>query len=245
MPAEPPVGFHGEASAASLEVARRIAAIALEAATAESEAIGRVAKNVAERLCGGGGLYSFGAGHAQVFAMELCSRAGGLRGVVAMNLDDLRAEPRLAKWRLMDSGPERDPVNGPALLDLHGVSGKDALVIASHSGRNGTSVEMALEARRRGTYVACVTSLEHSRSVGSRHPSGLRLFEVCDEVIDNHCPLGDAVHVLPGGQAVSSASTVSFSLLAQQLNTATVLELLALGEVPEVLVSANVDLSET
>lgn len=218
-----------------------IVSIAAEAVRDEIATIERVAAQVAGRLHGGGRLFGYGAGHAYAFAMELCSRAGGLPRVVAMNLDDLRQTPRKAKWQLMDSEPERVPANGPALLGLHGVGARDAVVIASQSGRNGAAVEMALSARARGAYVAAVTSLQHSRSVPSRHPSGKRLYEVCEDVVDNHCPPGDAVLEVAGGRRISSASTVSFALIAQALNAALVEGLEALGAEVDVLLSANVD----
>jgi uncharacterized phosphosugar-binding protein len=218
-----------------------IIAIATDAVRAELPALTRVAHRIADRLAAGGTLFTFGAGHAYALAMELCSRAGGLRGVVAMNLEDLREDPRPAYRQLMDSEPERAAENGPALLDLHGVGAGDALVIASNSGRNAAAVHMALSARERGTYVAAFTSLDHSRAVASRHPSGRRLFEVADDVVDNHCPLGDAVLALGGGPKVSSASTVSFAVLAEALNAALIARLVELGVRPEVLVSANVD----
>ncbi len=185
-------------------------------------------------------MYAFGAGHAQAFAMELCCRAGGLRPFLAMNLDDLRTERRDAWQALADSAPERDPANGPALLDHHRVGTGDAVLLASNSGRNGALVETALECRRRGVYVAGFTSLAHATAVASRHPSGQRLHEVVDDVVDNHCPYGDATVELAGHGRAFAGSTVSFALLAQLLNAALMAALVARGHEPALLVSANV-----
>lgn len=84
--------------------------------------------------------------------------------------------------------------------------------IASNSGINAAAIEMALEARKAGVTVVGLTSLSHSKSVPSRHSSGKRLFEVCDVVLDNHCPAGDAL-VDVAGVRVAASSTIANSFL--------------------------------
>lgn len=218
---------------------------AIAAGAAEQVAIARVAGQVAQRLAAGGRLYTFGAGHSWAFAAELCSRAGGLRPVTAMNLDDLRTTPRPAYVQLTDSMPERDPANGPALLDLHGVTGRDALIIASQSGRNGASIAMAAHARQAGAYTAAVVSRAHCAAFPSRHPDGRKLPEVVDDVIDNHCPIGDAaVSIDPAGR-MGAASTISMALIAQLLSIGVAEELQRRGQPPAVILSANLDPVET
>jgi uncharacterized phosphosugar-binding protein len=217
---------------------------AVTAAAAESGAIARVASTIASRIAGGGRLFTFGAGHSWAVAAELCSRAGGLPMVIAMNLDDLRDEPRPSHLQLADSMPERVSANGPALLARHGVGTGDALLIISQSGRNGASVEMARQARRGGTYVASIVSLAHCRAFASRHPEGLKLPDVADDVIDNHCPPGDAAIPMRSGIRVAATSTVSGALIAQLLNVAIVAELDRQGARPDTISSANVDRAE-
>ena len=217
---------------------------AMTAAAAEPAAIARVASRIAARIAAGGRLFTFGAGHSWAVAAELCSRAGGLPAVTAMNLDDLRAEPRPCYLQLTDSMPERDPANGPALLARHGVGPGDALLIASQSGRNGATVAMASQARRSGSYVAAIISLAHCQAFPSRHPTGLKLPDAADDVIDNHCPAGDAVITLSSGARAAAASTVSGALIAQLLNLAVLAELDRLGSAPAPIRSANVDPAE-
>lgn len=218
---------------------------AIVAATAEHVAIRRVADQVAQRLATGGNLYTFGAGHSWAFAAELCSRAGGLRPVTAMNLDDLRTSPRPSYMQLTDSLPERDPANGPALLHLHGVTGRDALIIASQSGRNGASIAMAIHARQAGTYTAAVVSRSHCMAFPSRHPDGRKLPDVVDDVIDNHCPVGDAaIPVDPAGR-MGATSTISSALIAQLLSIGIAEELQRRDQPPAVIISANLDPVQT
>ena len=64
-------------------------------------------------------------------------------------------------------------------------------LIASNSGVNGSIVGMALKAKDHGHQVIAVTSLEHTNAVTPKHPSGKRLSEVADVVIDTLAPYGD------------------------------------------------------
>jgi uncharacterized phosphosugar-binding protein len=213
---------------------------AREAAEHEVEAVSSVAQRVGETVMNGGGVFAVGAGHAQAFAMELCHRAGGLRFFVDMSLEDLRAEKRDSAAQLGDSGPERDPANAAPLLDYYSVKPGDVVLIASNSGRNGAIVELALECRRRGIYSAAFTSRAHSTAVASRHPSGQRLLEVADAVVDNHCPLGDATLEVAGVGRAAAASTASFAVLAQMLNMGVIRFLVEHQQPVSLFISANV-----
>ena len=222
------------------DAAQAVLAPALEAATAEADVVSAVGRRAAEAIGAGHRVFAVGAGHAQAFAMELYHRAGGLPWVVDMNLEDLLTDKRDAGAQLADSQPERDPANGPRLLDYHSVAPGDVVLIASNSGRNGAIVELALECRRRGIYSAAFTSRAHSMAVASRHESGRRLLEVTDAVVDNHCPLGDATVAVPGLGRACAASTVSFALLAQMFTMSVIRYLLEHDQPVRVLLSANV-----
>lgn len=223
------------------EAAAELLSPALLVARYEIEPIGRASARFAEILGNARHVYSFGAGHSKAVADELCNRAGGLPGVISMNLDDLREELRPAHLQLSDSLPEREPANGPALLDKFGVEPGDALLIASQSGRNGAIVEMARRAREVGVYVVAVVSRAHSAATVSRHPDGARLTDFADEIIDNHGPVGDAVASLPNGDVAGSTSTISGALIAQLITVATARAMLDRGEDPRIIPSANVD----
>jgi len=130
--------------------------------------------------------------------MELAGRAGG-------SLHEGAGPRRPGRLRVGHQGRffsgelERRPDAATALLQDVVIGVADAFVVISHSGCNGAPVEMALQASRRGLPVVAVTSLEHSRTVRSRHPSGLRLFEVAAISIDTGAPYADtAVSVGPG-----------------------------------------------
>jgi uncharacterized phosphosugar-binding protein len=115
------------------------------------------------------------------------------------------------------------------------------MIVISNSGRNPLPVEMAQEARERGMAVVGITSLAHSRSVSPRQPGGKRLFEVCDVVIDNCGPVGDALLELDPGLRVGSPSTLAGVFIAQTLVCLASQELLQRGVRPPVFLSMNLD----
>lgn len=212
-----------------------------DAVLAESSKLEDVAAEITKTHLRGGTVFTFGAGHAQAFAMELTSRAGGLAFYRSMHLQDFRTKIRDSFWDLRDSAPERVPENGPRLLDHHKVTSNDLVIIASQSGRNGAPIEMALECQRRGITTVGISSRLHTNSVDSRHPSGQKLFEVVTHFIDNGSFFGDAAIELPDGRSICSLSTIGFTLIAQSLNLLVVRNLLLQGKNPPVLISANVD----
>lgn len=98
---------------------------------------------------------------------------------------------------------------------------------------------MALHASRHGLPVVAITSLEHSRTVTSRHPSGLRLFEAATLCIDTCVPYPDTAIRLPSDVGVCSLSSFAGVLIAQALTAEIVDRYLRAGIAPPVLVSRN------
>ncbi|PYI55655.1 sugar isomerase domain-containing protein [Paenibacillus flagellatus] len=226
--------FGAEAVFASiLEIAERVR-------VGQMEAIREAGGRLAERLLQGGVIHVFGAGHSRAFGMEMCGRAGGLAPMKLVGLEDIAALDRSGAINLVEL--ERDPDTAHRLLELHDVRPEDAFVVVSNSGRNGAPVELALECARRGIPVVAVTSLDHSGQTDSRHPSGKRLFEIADVVIDNGCPYGDVLLDVPGLDVkTGSASSVVGALIAQALTADIIERFTESGRTPPVYVSANVD----
>jgi len=219
----------------------QIVELAMRAVSNQQNEILNIGKEIVSTFVRGGKVYTFGAGHAQAFAMELTSRAGGLNFYQSMNLQDIRDVVRDSFWDLRDSVPERIPENGIKVLDHHKVGVKDMVIIASQSGRNGAPIEMALECRRRGIRTVGISSLEHTSKVASRHDSGKMLMDVVDYFLNNGSVLGDAVIKAPNGRNICAASSVCFTLLAQGINFEVTRILLERGIDPPILVSANLD----
>ena len=88
-------------------------------------------------------------------------------------------------------------------------SREDVFVVASQSGINGSVVELALLVKQRGHHLIAVTSVEHTARVAPRHPSGHRLADLADVVLDNGAPYGDALLPTDGGGRVCAVSSVT------------------------------------
>lgn len=214
---------------------------ALRVKDSQFDAVRQASVLLAERMRAGGVVQLFGTGHSRSFCMEMAGRAGGLVPMHAMYLGDLALSGRYPVGEVRDPAFERRSDVARELLELYDIRPEDAFIVVSNSGRNGATVEMALLARERKLPVVVVTSLAHTTAVASRHPSGKRLFELADIVIDNCAPYGDAVLDAGPGLKVCAVSSVTGAVIAQALTAEIVAQYRQHGEEPPVLVSANLD----
>ncbi len=197
---------------------------------------------MARAIMAGGVVHIFGAGHSRALGMEMSGRAGGLVPMHVFGLEEA-APPGRRGLALLDL--ERSAETAHALLSAMETHPADLFVIASNSGRNGCPVELALEVKRRGHKLITVTSMAHASTVASRHPSGRRVFEIADVVIDNGAPVGDAVLAAPGlSERICAVSSVTGALIAQALTAETIRLILQAGGQPPVYISSNVDGSD-
>ncbi|MEO3779073.1 SIS domain-containing protein [Micromonospora sp. B11E3] len=205
----------------------------------QREAVCRAADLIADALRADGVVHAFGTGHSEALAMEIAGRAGGL---VPTNRIALRDLVLLGGAPADILGPllERDPSVAHRLYELAPVHPSDVFVVASNSGVNGAIVEFAGLVKERGHGLVAITSAAHSARMTSRHPSGRKLADFADVVLDNGAPYGDATLPLPGGGAVGAISSITAALLAQQITVEVVARLLAAGEQPPVYLSANI-----
>lgn len=209
--------------------------------TTQQTAVSAAADLIAESLAGHGVLHVFGTGHSEALAMELSGRAGGLIPTNKLALRDAVLLGDLPAEALADPKAERDPELARKVWELAPVQPGDVVLIASQSGGNGSTVEMALIAKTAGHKVVALTSLEHSRAITSRHPSGSRLFELADVVIDNGAPHGDAILPMPDGGAVCALSSIANAAIAQAIVAEVTARLLERGIEPPIYRSANIE----
>lgn len=209
-----------------------------QALTSQREALEAASRLVAEALMAGRFVYAFGTGHSHMLAEEIFYRAGGLAHACAI------LEPPLMLHESASASSQREQQTGLAasLLDRYPVQGGDVLVIASNSGRNAVPVDLALIAKNRGVVVVALTSLQHSGAFASRHPSGKRLFEIADVVLDNWGVPGDAALDLAGmPRKVGPTSTVIGAFLINAMVVRAIERAVELGNIPEVYASSNAD----
>jgi uncharacterized phosphosugar-binding protein len=200
------------------------------------EAVDILAQTIQE----GGVVHAFGTGHSEGFAMEMAGRAGGFIPTHALRLNDLILSGAYDRLWLGTPEFERSPDVADRLWSLYDIRPAECFIIASNSGANGSIVGMALRAKEEGHPVIAVTSLQHSRGVESKHPSGKRLFEVADVVIDNLAPYGDATLRLGDGPKVGPVSAITAAYIAQLLTLGTAEKLTAAGVELPMFLSANI-----
>jgi uncharacterized phosphosugar-binding protein len=219
------------------EVSQRLERLATLAANGGLDAaIGLMTRAIED----GAVIQAFGTGHSEAFAMEIAGRAGGLIPTNKIALRDVVLRGSLAVDALTGSSLERNPDIVAELWEISPIHPGDVFLIASNSGVNGSVVGMALMAKDRGHGVIAVTSLQHTAQVQPKHPSGRRLSEIADVVIDNLAPYGDATLNLPGGVAVGSVSSITSAFIAQLLTIGIAERMNGDGNVPPLYLSANV-----
>lgn len=188
-------------------------------------------------IASGGVIHAFGSGHSHMLAEELFYRAGGL----------VRVRPILFEGLMLHaSAPlsttlERMPGLAAALLADHPMDAGDALVLASNSGSNAVTTELARLARDVGVRTIAITSLRHATSDAARVHGGQRLHELVDVAIDNGGAVGDAAVAIEGLDArVAPTSTVVGAAILEALVAEVAERLVARGIAPEVYASSNV-----
>ncbi|MGW1025245.1 sugar isomerase domain-containing protein [Streptomyces sp. NPDC002577] len=200
----------------------------------------RAAELIAECVRSDGVIHAFGTGHSQAMVLELAGRAGGLVPTNRLSMADLVLYGGDDPSVLDDPLLERESGVAARLYDLAAPNPQDLFVVISNSGVNNVIVEMALHTKEHGHRLLAITSLTHTRAVPAGHPSGKKLADLADVVLDNAAPRGDALLELPGGGSVCALSTLTGVMLVQMTVAEAASLLLASGDRPPVYVSANV-----
>lgn len=206
----------------------------------ESEAMSRASLLLTKTIIAEKNIYIFGASHAGILAQEAYYRAGGLALINPIFARELSAD---VSPITQSSKMESLHGYGTILAESVGFESGDCLLLHSVSGRNPVVIDLALFAKERGVQLIGITNVKYSKQVKSRHQSGLRLFEICDIVLDNHGPLGDAcVSIKNTEQKVGPTSTVIGAMMLNQVICETVKQLSDQKIEPlPVFYSANVD----
>lgn len=186
-------------------------------------------------------IYTFGASHAGIMSEELFYRAGGL----------MLFNPIFGRELMLDTSPitmtskmEQTPGYGEAIAKSRvDFKEDDVLIVHSVSGRNPVGIEIAKLAKENGAKVIVLTNLTYSKTVSSRHPSGKKLYEFADIIIDNHGVVGDAcVEIKEVKQKVAPTSSVIACVVMNSILAALAQKLVDNGmENPPIFYSANID----
>lgn len=202
----------------------------------ESENIRKAATAGAKSFLAGGVVHLFDTGH--MITQEFNGRVGGLVGFTPFSFNINVNSPNGRDDRQPDTSMDSGLV--ALALKRSTIRSGDVLIIGSVSGKTFGPVEVALQAKAMGVTVVGVTGVEHSSEISSDHPSGKRLFEAADIVIDTHVDPGDAMVEIEGMErkvCPSSGICAAAALWAMTAELAG--QLAAAGNPPTVYRSVN------
>lgn len=222
----------------TLEYLKNMQKILEEITENQLDAIDETARAFATALENDRSIFLFGTGHSHMLAEEIFYRAGGLVKIQPVFETPLMLHESASK------STEMERIEGYAgkIFADYNMKKNDVIVIISNSGRNGVCVDMAQLAKQEGLVVVALTNLNHSKSMASRHPSGKKLYEFADIVLDNMGCVGDAsVYFDALGRSVAPTSTSAGAAILNAVVTGTVEIMLSDGITPEVFSSSNVD----
>lgn len=202
----------------------------------QGEKIIQVAERVADTIQRDKVVHMFGSGHSNMIVQEAFSRAGGLAAVNPL------LEQFLTPLNSGKSGKmERLSGLGEIIFQHYEVQADEVLFVVSNSGINAVPVDMAIAGKEAGLFVVGIMSLQHSRSIPSRHPSGMRLCDVADIVIDNCGKPGDAaLHLESTEVRVAPTSTIAGCFIINSIVAEAVGILVQHGISAPVFLSANI-----
>lgn len=185
-------------------------------------------------------VHVFGSGHSRILVEETWPRYGSFPGfhpIVELSLTNYH--------QVSGSNGQRQAM---FLENVTGLAAQiacnfrfdpcDVLLAISSGGTSVVTVEMAEIAAASGLTVIALTSVDHSRRAAARAPSGSRLFEVADIVIDTCSPIGDAaIHIAGLADPVGPTSTVAGAVIVNAVKTRVAELLISSGITPNVLAS--------
>ncbi len=206
------------------------------------ERIEQAAELIANAVADGHTLYAWGGPHSSLPVQDIFWRAGGLALVNGLFAPGLSLEVGPI---YLTSFYERVEGAGRRYFQQVGAEPGDAIILVSTSGRNAFPIEMAMAAKEAGLLVIGLTSPTYSDSVASRHPSGKKMYQFCDVVLDNLTVPGDAIlqdDRLP--QKVGPTSTWVGTVMLQALMAEVAERLAEKGIVPPIYYPLNLDGSE-
>src|SRR5438034_4159248 len=164
----------------------------------QRDALDRASALCTEAIATGGLVHLFGCGHSRMMCEEMTPRQGcfvGWHTIVELGLtfhnlilgpNGLRQSLHLEKTLGYAEQILRNFAFGP----------KDVLIVISTSGIREVIIEMAEGAKQRGLAVIALVSRAHCEQAKPAHPSGKKLLDVVDVLLDNGAPTGDSLLAL-------------------------------------------------
>ena len=197
---------------------------------------------IADSWASGGAVFITDMGHGT--AQEMTNRAGGLMALrrfgFGMNLDNPIANCQQNRAR--EEALEADLEHVRTAVRTSQLRPGDVVLAGSVSGKNRWPIELAIQCREIGVKVIVLTALEYTAEVKSLHPSGKKLADVGDLVVDICAPYGDASQEIEGLPCkVMPVSGIGFIACLWMICGTAIETMLAKGLRPHVYTSHNRD----
>ena len=209
----------------------------------QTDRLAEAAAICADAIAAGGLVHLFGAGHSRIPVEEMFPRYGSYPGFHPIAELSMTFHTQIVGANGQRQAMFIERVEGLAevILSNFTFGAHDAFVVFSVSGRSAVPIEIAIGARRRKMPVIAVTSVAESTAGPARHPSGTRLLDHGDVVIDLGTPPGDALIDLDGlDTRVGPGSTFVLAAVANEIKVQTAELLVGRGAMPAVITSSSV-----
>src|SRR5688500_2273191 len=207
----------------------------------QQAAINETADWFAQTILAGRMVHLFGSGHSRILVEEMWPRYvsfPGFNPIVELSLSfhNLVVGPNGQRQAMF-----LENVSGIAERILRNFDLKpvDSALVASSSCCNIVPIEMAEGFRKRGIKVVTIISRRHSEASKSQHPSGRKLQDFADLVLDTGAPAGDAMVKVDGlSTPVAPGSTIGGCLLVNSIKAEVAQRLTRAGAPPKVLTAS-------
>jgi uncharacterized phosphosugar-binding protein len=213
----------------------------LDRLESQADAVEEVSQLCADAIGGGGLVHLFGTGHSRIPVEEMFPRYGsypGFHPIVELSMT-FHTQVVGANGQRQAMFIERMEGLAETILSNFELGPPDVMIVFSASGLTAVPIEMAIGSRERGLPVVAVTSAAQSNAREPTHPSGTRLLDHADVVLDLCTPAGDALVELDGLETpVGPGSTIAAVALVNAVKVRTAELLLERDSLPPVLTSA-------
>ncbi len=209
----------------------------------QQDTINEVADLFSKTILEGRMVHLFGSGHSRIMVEEMWPRYGSFPGFNPIVELSLSFHNLVVGANGQRQAMHLENVSGLAerILRNFNLSQKDSALVISSSGCNVVPVEMAEEFQKKGVRVVAVISSDHSAASQSKHPSGKKLSDFADLILDTGAPVGDAMITIAGLETpVAPGSTIGGCLLINAIKAEIAQRLTDAGHPPIVLTAGAI-----
>ncbi len=210
---------------------------------AQLPAIQRAADWFAQTILAGRMVHVFGSGHSRIMVEEMWPRYGSFPGFNPIVELSLTFHNPVVGANGQRQAMFLENATGLAerILRNFAVRPEDSALVISSSGCNVVPVEMAAGFQKRGVKVVAIISRRHCDATDSKLPSGKKLGDFAEIVLDTGAPPGDAAISIDGLEApVAPLSTVGGCMLINAIKAEVAARLASGGQPPKALAAACV-----